>query len=587
MTALSGNGVSGGVAIGRAVCIADAADDVLRFQLAEHEIGAEIERFHEARHEAVGELRKARAKTGRMLGTDIAGILDAQALLLEDASFGERIVSRIRHREVNAEWAVLEVCRELESRFAEIEADYLRERGEDLRNVAHYLLRALQGVSLHELSEIEGDVVIVARELTPSDALRYARQHVVGFALEAGGETSHTTIILRGLNLPAVAGLDGILDLATDRDPMVIDAESGQVVLHPTPEVLEAYRSQAEAAREREQALAETRQLPARTVDDVEIELLANLELLDEVGDALRFGSAGIGLYRSEFFFIERSPELPSEEEHYDLFRRLLEELSPLPVVVRTFDLGGRKLARALQPKEEENPALGLRGIRLTAARPEILRPQLRALFRAAATGDLRVMVPLVTTVDEVRGFRRLCGEVVSELEAEAIEHRADVPLGAMIEVPAAALLVDHLARQVDFLSIGTNDLIQYALAVDRNNEDVADLYQPTHPAVLRLLETVVSGAIEAGCEVSICGEMAADTEITPFLLGLGLRRFSMSPRSIPLVKERIRGIDTRDLGATVRACLDAVSAADVRSHLRGAHPPATSPAGRYGGNRA
>ncbi|MEE2778500.1 MAG: phosphoenolpyruvate--protein phosphotransferase, partial [Acidobacteriota bacterium] len=573
MVTLAGTGVSGGIAIGRAVCIADAGDDVLRFQLADEEIETEMERFAQAQVSAVAELRKAQAEMGRVVGTDLAGILEAQAMLLEDRSFGGRITARIRGRQVNAEWAVLKECEELGERFAEAESEYLRERGEDLASVGRYLLSALQGVSHHELSEIEGDVVIVARELTPSDALRFARENVVGFALEAGGETSHATIIVRGLNLPAIVGLDGILELLTDRDPMVIDGERGEVVLHPRADTLAAYRGRAVRIEEREAALEETRLVPATTIDGVAVELLANLELLEEVADANRFGADGVGLYRSEFFFIEKSPEIPTEEEHYQLVVQVLESMAPRPVVMRTLDLGGRKLAQALLPGEEENPVLGLRGIRLTQAHPEILRPQLRAFFRAATRGNLGMMVPLVTSIEEIHEFRRLCRGVVAELESEGVEHRADVRLGAMIEVPAAALVADHLAAELDFLSIGTNDLIQYALAVDRNNERVATLYQPTHPAVLRLLQRIVEDVKGKGCELSMCGEMAADTLLTPFLVGLGLHRLSMSSRSIPLVKERVRGLSVAELGTTVEACLTCSTAEAVRNTLLAAHP--------------
>jgi phosphotransferase system enzyme I (PtsI) len=291
--------------------------------------------------------------------------------------------------------------------------------------VANYLLRSLAGIAHHELSEIQGDVVIIGREITPTDAVRFARENVVGFALEEGGETTHTTIIVRGLNLPTVVQLEGVLELATDRDPVIVDGEQGKLILHPTAEVLAHYRARRDQLERNESALVESAALAPRTADGVEVELWANLELLEEVADARRFGGHGIGLYRSEFFFIEKSPAIPTEDEHYERFTQLLEAMAPLPVTVRTFDLGGRKLSRELFPEEdEENPVLGLRGIRLTRIRPEIMRTQLRALFRAAVRGDLRIMVPLVTTVGEVRDFRLLCDLLVGELEREGKEHR-------------------------------------------------------------------------------------------------------------------------------------------------------------------
>ena len=574
MRVLEGLGVSRGVAIGRAVTVADPGDHVLRFQLEESQIDAELQRFELARRFAIAELEKAQHKMVETLGEDTAGILEAQAMLLADPVFVRRVVETIVGSQVNAEWAVLRTTEEYERRFAEIESEYLRERGDDLRNVANYLLRALSGIAHHEISEIQGDVVIIARELTPTEAVRFAREKAVGFALEAGGETSHTTIVVRGLNLPAVVGIDGLLELATDRDPVIVDGEQGKLILHPTPEVLAHYRARREEIARREAAMVEAGTLAPRTVDGVEIELLANLELLEEIDDAKRFGGRGVGLYRSEFFFLEKSPALPTEDEHYELFSRLLEAMAPQQVTVRTFDLGGRKLSRELFPEEdEENPVLGLRGIRLTRIRPEIMRAQLRALFRAAVKGDLRIMVPLVTTMDEVRDFRLLCELLVGELEREGLEHCKRVPLGAMIEVPGAALIADHMARELDFLSIGTNDLIQYALAVDRNNEHVADLYQSTHPAVLRLLQRIVEGARGKACDVSICGEMAADPLVTPFLLGIGLRRLSMSPRAIPGIKDRVRSLRWEGLQETVARCLELSTAEEVRAYLEASHP--------------
>ena len=573
MRVVEGLGVSGGVAIGRAVCVEDAGDEVLRFHLGVDDIEAEIRRFEEARDAASADLSSARIKMERVLGDDMASILEAQALLLNDEAFARRIVDRIRSRQVNVEWAVARTCDELESRFAEIESEYLRERSEDLRNVAHYLLRSLQGISHHELSEIEGSVVLVARELTPSDALRFSRENVVGFALEVGGKTTHTTIIARGLNLPMVVNLAGILDLATDQDPVIIDGDADRIILHPTPEVLARYRAQLGKIEDQEQVLSDHTARLARTGDGVQIELLANLELLDEIDDAIRFGCCGVGLYRSEFFYIEKSPEIPTEEEHFVLFSALLEALSPRPVVVRTFDLGGRELARELFPSEEENPVLGLRGIRLTRLRPEIIKSQLRALYRAGVKGDLRVMVPLVTTLDEARSFKALCTTVVGELAAEGLEHDPHLRLGAMIEVPGAAVLADHFARELDFLSIGTNDLIQYSLAVDRNNEHVAELYQPTHPAVLRLLKGIVDAVAGTPCELSICGEMASDPLLTPFLLGSGLRRLSMGPRSIPVIRERVGELRMEELEKTAEACLALGTADEVQELLSTRHP--------------
>jgi phosphotransferase system enzyme I (PtsI) len=329
------------------------------------------------------------------------------------------------------------------------------------------------------------------------------------------------------------------------------------VVLHPTAEVLSDYRRRRRAQQRRERAMLATRELAAETRCCIQVHLMANIDLLEEIEDVLRFGAAGIGLYRSEFLYIEKSPELPSEEEHLATYRRLVEAAAPYPAIIRTYDLGGRKLAREVMHTHEDNPVLGLRGIRLTMARPDVFRTQLRALFRAACHGEVWVMLPMISTLDEVRRFRRFAGDVMDELEREGVEFRRDVRLGVMIEVPAAALIADLLAREVDFFSIGTNDLIQYSLAVDRNNEHVADL--------------VIDAAEAAGIECGLCGEMAGDPRQALLLVGLGLRRLSMSPRVVPEIKTRVRASSLPDLERLAEECLGFATAAEVEHHLESA----------------
>ena len=430
--------------------------------------------------------------------------------------------------------------------------------------MGRYLLRCLQGTVAHDISEMEGDLVVVAHDLTPSDAVRLGRSHVVGFVLEGGGATSHTAIIARSLNIPLVVGLEGVANLITDDDPVVVDGGEGRVYLHPTAEVLDKYRIRARELEEHDRELQATRDVEALTLDGVPIQLMANIELPEEIAEARRFGARGVGLYRSEFLYIEKSPELPTEEDHIRIYRQLLEEMAPHPVVIRTYDLGGRKLAREVMETDEDNPVLGLRGIRLTMARPKIFRVQLRALLRAGLHGDLWIMLPLISNVEEVRKFRVTMASIMKELDQEGLEHARDYRLGIMIEVPSAALMADVLAREVDFFSIGTNDLIQYALAVDRNNEHVAYLHQPNHPAVLRMIRFVVQSADAAGIDVGICGEMAADVRSTALLLGLGLRRFSMAPRRVPAVKSQILESSAAEAAEAVEKGVALGTAAEV-----------------------
>ena len=568
MQVLRGMGVSGGIAIGKAVCIETRGPDVFRIPLALDQVEEEVSRLYEGARHARHELMRTRERAGEDLGNDLAAIFDAHVLLLSDPSFLGKVVERIRANQVNAEWAVKKTAEELDERFAHIDDSYIRERSEDLTDVSRHLLRSLQGISHHELSELPDDVVIVADDLTPSDAIRLGRARVIGFAIETGGRTSHTTIIARSLNLPAVAGLTGVIGRVGDQASIIVDGESGTIILHPTPDVLEEYRTRKGELQRRDKAWLASRELVPITTDGVEIKLMANIDLPEEVAEVGPFGACGIGLYRSEFLYIERSPHLPTEDEHIEAYRRMIEAAAPHPAIVRTYDLGGRKLAREMMATEEENPVLGLRGIRLTLARPDIFRTQIRALYRAGIYGDLWVMLPLVSTVDEVRSFRAFAEEVMGELEREGVPFRRDIRLGVMIEVPGAALISDILAREVDFFSIGTNDLIQYALAVDRNNEHVASLYQPLHPGILRMLRFVIDSSRTAGIEVSLCGEMASDPRYALLLVGMGLRRLSLSPRGIPEVKSWIRDISAADLAGLANGCLAHSTAAEVQRHL-------------------
>lgn len=568
MQVLQGMGVSDGIAIGRAVCIETRGPDVFRFHIPEEQVEREVARLHEGALHARGELKRIRARAEEDLGDDLAAIFDAHVLLLSDRNFLGRVEERIRTQHVNAEWAVHKTAEELDNRFAKMDDAYLRERSEDLTDVSRHLLRSLQGIAHHDLSEMPDDIVIVADDLTPSDAIRLGRERVIGFAIESGGRTSHTTIIARSLNLPAVAGLVGIMGQLRDEAPIIVDGETGTVILHPTPDVVARYRARKEELERRGHDLLATRELQAVTRDGVEIMLMANIDLPEEVEEVNVFGACGVGLYRSEFLYIEKSPRMPTEEEHCQIYRRLAELSAPHPAIIRTYDLGGRKLAREMMATEEENPVLGLRGIRLTLARPEVFRSQIRALYRAGLHGDLWVMLPMVSTVEEVRKFRAFADEVKQEMEREGVPFQRDVRLGVMIEVPGAAMIADVLAREVDFFSIGTNDLIQYSLAVDRNNEHVASLYQPLHPAILRMLRFVIDSARAEGIEVSLCGEMGADPRLALLLVGLGLRRISMSPRQIPEVKTWIRESSVSDLADLATRCMEHSTASDVQKHL-------------------
>ncbi len=566
MRSFTGLGVSDGIAIGSAVCISTRIGDILQIPLAAGEVDAEVERFGQAVEKARQEISKLRERVEEKMGDELAGIFEAQALLLSDRAFLDRIEGHIRDERVNAEWALQETVNEIQVRFDAIDSRYLRERSEDLRHVCRYVVRSLRGIQMHQLSEVVGDVVIVADDLSPSDAVRLGREQVVGFVIEHGSRTSHTTIIARSLNIPAVLGVAGVSQEVADQTevPIIVDGSSGRVVVRPGADTVASFQRQRSDRERQAIALYESSEGPTRTLDGTEIQVMANIDLPEELEETLRFDAAGVGLYRSEFLYIEKSPQLPTEEEHLALYRRIVESVAPNPGIIRTYDLGGRKIAREVLETREENPVLGLRGIRLALARPDIFKTQVRALLRATVYGDLWIMLPLVTIVEEIHRFRQFTEEVMEELEREGHPFRRDFKLGIMIEVPAAAIISDLLAREADFFSIGTNDLIQYALAVDRNNEHVADLYRPLHPGLLRMLRQVIGNADQAGIEVSMCGEMAADPRMTAILLGCGLRRLSVSPRQVPIIKRRIRELSLEHLEELVDGCTNLATAAEI-----------------------
>lgn len=568
---LRGMGVSDGIAIGRAVVIAKRDVEVFRIPIPEDEIEGELARFRSACEETKRGIQRTRGSVGRLFGQELAAIFDAHQLLLGDRSFVLEIEKRIRRDRINAEWAVHEASLELARKFARIDDEYLRERGQDLEDVSRQLLRTLQGISQHEVSEVEGDVVLVADDLVPSEAIRLGRANVVGFVIESGGRTSHTSIIARSLGIPAVAGVEGVTGMVTDEDPIVVDGREGLVLLHPAPGDLESYRkARAAFARTEARAVRGDAATPVVTRDGVEIDLLANIDLPEELDEMAASGARGVGLYRSEFLYMETDPHLPTEEDHLRIYRRLLEAAAPHPAVIRTYDLGGRKLAREMMESAEENPVLGLRGIRLTLARPQIFRVQIRALLRASQFGDLWVMAPMVSRIEEVRALRSTIDEVAGELDRAGVRRGRNLKVGIMVEVPAAALIADQLAREVDFFAIGTNDLIQYALAVDRNNRQVAPLYEPLHPAILRMLRSVVDSGRGAGIPVSLCGEMAADVRYLPLLVGLGLRRYSVHPRSVSKLRRAVAAIDAVAMSEIADRCCEATSATEVEKLLGG-----------------
>src|SRR5215212_2919822 len=563
-----GIGVSPGIAIGRTVIVEKRVAQVYRVPIPEIDVPGEVTRFLESLEKTRDELLELKAKVSRSMGEEYASIFEAHAMIVGDASFQDKVVAKIENELVNAEWALAEVQEELQARFASFDDTYLRERVADVKDVAERVLVNLQGVAHHDLSEIEHDVIIIADDLTPSDTIHFNRRPIVGFATEVGGRTSHTSIIAKSLFMPAVIGVPRLTKIVDNDEMVIVDGYEGTVVVNPTQAMLSEYRSRESRHEEAERKLLENRDLAAITKDHHKISLQANIELVEELDDARKFGAEGIGLYRSEFLYISTAPLLPTEEEHFNVYRRLAEATAPNWCVIRTFDLGGKKLAREVMGSKEDNPVLGLRALRLCMQHRDMFKTQLRALLRASAFGKIKIMFPLVSGVQELRQVKTLIRELRLELDAEGTAYNKELQIGIMIEVPSAAVIADLLATEADFFAIGTNDLIQYSLAIDRSNENVSYLYEPLHPALLRLVKNVIEAGKKAGIPVSMCGEMASDPLFAIVLVGLGLEIFSMNPSQIPVVKNVIRSVRYRDCRRIAEIALQKKTAQEIEEFV-------------------
>lgn len=552
--------VSRGVAIGRAVLVASSRIDVAHYFIDESDAEQEIERLRVARDAVADELNTLQRDLPADAPPELSALLDVHMMLLRDDALIVATKQWVQERHYNAEWALSAQLEVLARQFDEMEDDYLRERKADLEQVVERLLRAMArgpstsyapapGVSPRDFAG-EDPLVLVANDIAPADMLQFKRSVFTGFVTDVGGKTSHTAIVARSMDIPAVVGAREASHLIRQDDWVVIDGDSGVVVVDPSPIVLEEYRfRQRQSGLERDR-LSRLRHTPAITLDGERVELQANIELPVDAPAALEAGAVGVGLFRSEFLFMNRGGELPGEEEQFEAYRDAVEAMKGLPVTIRTVDIGADKPLDRLSVHELRheytmNPALGLRAIRWSLSEPNMFRQQLRAILRAAALGKVRLLIPMVAHLGEVRQVLDALARARQQL-LEAGKPHGDVEVGAMIEVPAAALMLPTLLKHFDFVSIGTNDLIQYTLAIDRADEAVAHLYDPWHPAVLRLIARAIADARVAGKHVGVCGEMAGDPAFTDLLLAMGLRSFSMHPSRIASIKQRILRADTR-----------------------------------------
>lgn len=569
---LFGLPVSRGVAIGRAVLVASSRIDVAHYFIDAAQADGEIERLRHARDEVAAELTALQKDLPPEAPPELAALLDVHLMLLHDEALTGATKHWIRDRHYNAEWALSAQLEVLARQFDEMEDEYLRERKADLEQVTERILRVLSRDDASGLTAAaaasardfagEDPLILVANDIAPADMLQFKRSVFTGFVTDVGGRTSHTAIVARSMDIPAVVGAREASRLIRQDDWVVIDGDAGLLVVNPSPIVLEEYRFRQRQSELERARLNRLRNTPAVTLDGETVELLANIELPGDATTAVQAGAVGVGLFRTEFLFMNREGDLPGEDEQFEAYRATVQSMAGLPVTIRTIDIGADKPLDRMSPQELRhehtlNPSLGLRAIRWSLSEPGMFRQQLRAILRASAFGKVKLLVPMVAHVSEIRATFEQIARAKQQL-VDAGRAFTEVEVGAMIEVPAAALVLPTFLKYFDFVSIGTNDLIQYTLAIDRADEQVSHLYDPWHPAVLRLVAESIAQSRRLGKPVSICGEMAGDPAFTEVLLGMGLRSFSMHPAQIAAIKQRVLRADCKRLSASLPSVLDA-----------------------------
>ena len=560
---LTGVAASPGVAIAEVLVL---EDEVEYEERTVDDIAGEKKRLEDAIAQSKEQLAKIKAKVKRDMGDEKAQIFEAHLKAVEDPELIKAVEKKIDEEKINAEAGVDQAIEEFAAKLEALDNEYMQERAGDFRDVGSRILKNLLGLNTVSLAQLDKEVILVAKDLAPSDTAQIDKELVQGFATAVGSRTSHTAIMARSMEIPAVVGANEILDNIETGDQIIVDGLDGTVIVNPSDEELAEYEAKAEEYAQRKERLAELKELPAKTTDGHQVELVANIGTPADIPGAQDNGAEGIGLYRSEFLYMDRD-SLPTEEEQFEAYKEVAEKIDG-PIVIRTMDIGGDKELPYLEMPEEMNPFLGYRAIRMCLDKPEIFKVQLRAILRASAYGEVKIMYPMISAVEQLREANQILEEVKEELRAENIEFDEDLEVGMMIEVPAAAMVADILAKEADFFSIGTNDLIQYTTATDRMNEQIADLYQPFHPALLRLIKRVVDAAHAEGKWAGMCGEMAGDKRLAPFLLGVGLDEFSMSAVSIPEVKDQIRNMSLTEAKKVAEEALSYDTAQEVRGFL-------------------
>lgn len=567
MLEFQGIPVSPGVAIGPALVLDADGYRIPRIILAADQAAGEYRRLRDAVDTVSEHLEANRMETAAVAGEDTGDIFAAQLQMLHDPRLQAELGRRVRQEFQSAAYAVNRVLHNYAAALRRLDNPLLADRAEDVLDIEKQLLLELGAVNRQPLSDLSEPVVVLSHNLTPSETANLDRRYVQGFCTEIGGPGGHTAIVAKGLELPAVVGIGNFLDGVGESDCVIVDGDRGKVIIAPDEATLTSYRQRIEQRQSLSARLAELRDLPAETADGVRVRLSANIEFPHETEACLNRGADGIGLYRTEFLYLASQVE-PSEEDHYEAYSQVVREMNGRPVVIRTLDLGADKMGHRPLSEQENNPFLGLRSIRLSLRNLDLFRPQLRAILRAAVHGDIRVMFPLITTIGELRQARMLLKVVAEDLADAGIPYRSDIPVGMMVEVPAAVVMLERFVKEVDFLSIGTNDLAQYTLAVDRSNEYVADLYQSSDPAVLRLIQQCVEVADAAEIPLALCGEMSSNPGRALLLIGLGVRNLSVPPSALPRVKKALRSVTVEQCREITERVMTLEAARDVDLYL-------------------
>lgn len=560
---ISGIPASPGIVFGKALVLKEEKIIIDNQKISDDQIEAEIARFYEGRTAAVEQLSSIRDRALKSLGEDKAAIFEGHLMILEDEELEEEIIGYIRSNKANAAAAASKIIDQQVEMLSEIDDEYLKERAGDIRDIGNRLLKNILGMNIVDLGEINEEAILVAYDLTPSETAQLNLDKVLGFITDIGGRTSHTSIMARSLELPAIVGTNNVTEQVNTGDDLILDAVNNAVYVNPTREQIEALKAQQAQLAEEKAELAKLKDLPALTLDGHRVDVVANIGTIRDCDGADRNGAEGVGLYRTEFLFMDRD-SLPSEEEQFQAYKEVVEAMNGRIVVLRTMDIGGDKELPYLDLPKEMNPFLGWRAVRIAMDRREILHAQLRAVLRASAFGKLAVMFPMIISVEEIRELKSVIETLKQELRDEGKAFDENIQVGVMVETPSAAVNAKFLAKEVDFFSIGTNDLTQYTLAVDRGNEMISHLYNPMSPSVLGLIKQVIDASHAEGKWTGMCGELAGDERATLLLLGMGLDEFSMSAISVPRIKKLIRNVNYADAKALADKALQVPTAAEI-----------------------